>query len=523
MTHEPGCLPTIVPDDDCGEGFILVSDARGIVTWQPQSVLLDTAPADIAPLGTQAAGAIGKPADAGHVHPATGLVLATSLPLAIASGGTGSATQNFADLTTDQTIAGTKTFTGGVIVPEPSGASDAATKSYADAISLGLSGKFSAVAATTGSETFTISGGSVTQIDGTAVDGVSPGIGDFLLIKDAPAADGPGSAFSSQPGNGHYQVTGNTTNLSVSRAADMSGSNGPAGAYVFVEAGTVSAGDGFVVTTPAGAGAFTYGSGNIQFTQFTANPGTVTAGTGLTQTGTVISLTAPVAAASLPAATTTTQGAVILDGTAGDITSAGTQAAGAVGKAADAGHVHPATTIQPADIGAVAWTFPPYFTSAGMKPGAGNIGKLWLWMIRIPAAATITSINYSLDVAGTAVSNAFTGLYDSTGVRVAQCTTDQSANLTGTATDYAATLSSTYSAAPGLYRIGMVIGSAGTVPTFAALGQSLSQQFSNLGASSASHYMTATTAATGLTALPGSFTPSSLSAANIGLPCLVLS
>ena len=46
-------------------------------------------------------------------------------------------------------------------------------------------------------------------------------------------------------------------------------------------------------------------------------------------------------AAQLPAATTSVQGAVIIDGTASDIKPLGAQAAGAVGKPADAGHVHP--------------------------------------------------------------------------------------------------------------------------------------------------------------------------------------
>jgi hypothetical protein len=51
---------------------------------------------------------------------------------------------------------------------------------------------------------------------------------------------------------------------------------------------------------------------------------------------------AAIVAADLPAATTSTQGATIIDGTATDIVaSPGTQAAGAVGKVADAGHVHP--------------------------------------------------------------------------------------------------------------------------------------------------------------------------------------
>lgn len=50
---------------------------------------------------------------------------------------------------------------------------------------------------------------------------------------------------------------------------------------------------------------------------------------------------------TLPTATTSTAGVVQLDGTAADIAALGTQAAGATGKAADAGHVHPATGVLP--------------------------------------------------------------------------------------------------------------------------------------------------------------------------------
>ena len=65
----------------------------------------------------------------------------------------------------------------------------------------------------------------------------------------------------------------------------------------------------------------------------------------LTQTGNGSVSAAPawgtIAAGDLPAATTSTQGAVILDGTAGDIKPTSTAAAaGAAGKAADASHVH---------------------------------------------------------------------------------------------------------------------------------------------------------------------------------------
>lgn len=68
-----------------------------------------------------------------------------------------------------------------------------------------------------------------------------------------------------------------------------------------------------------------------------------------TQTGTGSVSAAPawstIVAGDLPGATTSVQGAVVLDGTAGDIQPLGASAnAGATGKAADAGHVHPNTS-----------------------------------------------------------------------------------------------------------------------------------------------------------------------------------
>ena len=42
-------------------------------TWTRASILIDATAGDIQPLGAQAAGSIGKAADAGHVHPTTGV------------------------------------------------------------------------------------------------------------------------------------------------------------------------------------------------------------------------------------------------------------------------------------------------------------------------------------------------------------------------------------------------------------------------------------------------------------------
>lgn len=176
-------------------------------------------------------------------------------------------------------------------VSDPTSAQDAATKNYVDSTAQGLSPKNSARCATTGAETYTIAAGSVTQISGTTVDGVSPAINDYILVKDAPSASGAGSANSTQPGNGLYIVTNATTNLTLSRAADMNAATEVPGAFVFVEGGTANATTGWVVSAPSTATGFTLGTNNIHWTQF-SGAGTYTAGTGLTLTGSQFSVSA---------------------------------------------------------------------------------------------------------------------------------------------------------------------------------------------------------------------------------------
>ena len=168
--------------------------------------------------------------------------------------------------------AGTNAFTGEVAGVTPTSSSSLATKGYVDGVAQGLSTKASVQAATTGSETYTITSGNVTQINGTTLDGVSVAVGDRILIKDAPAASGTGSGGSDQPGNGIYTVTGNTTNLSVSRASDLSGSVKPAGAFVLIEAGTANKGMGYTVIDPSTPDtAFTYGTNNIKWSIFSSS------------------------------------------------------------------------------------------------------------------------------------------------------------------------------------------------------------------------------------------------------------
>jgi hypothetical protein len=217
---------------------------------------------------------------------ATGLPLSTGVTgtLPVANGGTGTTTGSI-------TGTGALTFTAGgtntnvslapngtgtvdvtskriTNLAEPTGASDAATKNYVDNVSAGLSWKASVIAATVGTETFTISGGAVTQITGTTIDGQSPGVNDRILIKNAPAATGTGSSpETNQPANGIYTVTNATTNLTVSRASDADTPAELLQSVVFVRQGTVNVDNAFVLTTDT---ITTLNTTPLQFTTFSS-------------------------------------------------------------------------------------------------------------------------------------------------------------------------------------------------------------------------------------------------------------
>jgi hypothetical protein len=171
----------------------------------------------------------------------------------------------------------------------PTNAQDAATKAYVDSVKQALDIKDSARVATTGAESYTIVGGAVTQIAGTTIDGVAIAIGNRILIKNAPAATGAGagagSANTTQPANGLYVVTGNTTNLTVQRSADADvNADVTAGMFVFVAEGTANADNGYVLTTND---AITLNTTGLTFTQF-SGAGQIEAGNGLTKTGNTI-------------------------------------------------------------------------------------------------------------------------------------------------------------------------------------------------------------------------------------------
>jgi hypothetical protein len=174
---------------------------------------------------------------------------------------------------------------------DPTSAQDAATKAYVDAMKQALDIKDSARVGTTGAESYTIASGAVTQITGTSIDGVSLAIGDRILIMHAPAATGAGAGAgtpaTTQPANGIYEVTGNTTNLTVQRTVDANlSSEVSAGMFVFVTEGTSNADNGYVLTTND---PITLNTTGLTFTQF-SGAGQVTAGAGLTKSGNTLNV-----------------------------------------------------------------------------------------------------------------------------------------------------------------------------------------------------------------------------------------
>ena len=149
----------------------------------------------------------------------------------------------------------------------PSNSADVATKSYVDATKEGLDVKDSVRVATTANITI------ASDLNvGDTIDGVTLADGDRVLVKDQ----------SSGSENGIY-VAGATP----ARASDFDeDSEVTAGAFFFVEEGSVNADSGFVVSTD---GTITVDSTSIAFTQFSGT-GQIVAGDGLDKSGSTLSV-----------------------------------------------------------------------------------------------------------------------------------------------------------------------------------------------------------------------------------------
>ena len=149
----------------------------------------------------------------------------------------------------------------------PTADGDAASKSYVDGVAQGLDVKDSCVAATTANITI-----STALNNGDTLDGVSLSTNDRVLVKDQ----------SSASENGIYIV-----GSSPARADDMAAGSDAAGAFMFVESGTVNGDNGFVCSSDKGSAVV--GTNNLTFVQF-SGAGQITAGDGLDKSGNTLSL-----------------------------------------------------------------------------------------------------------------------------------------------------------------------------------------------------------------------------------------
>lgn len=160
---------------------------------------------------------------------------------------------------------GTFDFTSAVLqVATPTADSHAASKGYVDSQSQGLDVKDSVKAATTAN--ITLSG---TQ----TIDGISIVADDRVLVKDQSTASE----------NGIYLCKAGAW----ARSDDFAVGQAEAGAFCFVEQGTVNADNGFVCT--ADKGSDVVGTNNLPFAQF-SGAGQVTAGLGLTKSGNTLNV-----------------------------------------------------------------------------------------------------------------------------------------------------------------------------------------------------------------------------------------
>jgi len=151
---------------------------------------------------------------------------------------------------------------------DPTGDADAANKGYVDGVAQGLKVKDSVVATTTANGTL-----SSAFANGESIDGVTLQTGDRILIKDQTTA--------SQ--NGIYNVNASGA---PSRTTDMATGSNAAGAFVFVEQGTVNAENGFTCTSDTGSAVV--GTNNLTFAQF-SGAGQIIAGDGIAKSGNTLS------------------------------------------------------------------------------------------------------------------------------------------------------------------------------------------------------------------------------------------
>ena len=150
---------------------------------------------------------------------------------------------------------------------DPTADADAANKGYVDGVAQGLDIKDSVRAATTANITI-----SSALNNGDTLDGVSLSTNDRVLVKDQ----------SSASENGIYIV-----GSSPARADDLAAGADAAGAFTFVESGTVNGDNAFVCSSDKGSAVV--GTNNLTFVQF-SGAGQIVASDGLSKSGNTLSV-----------------------------------------------------------------------------------------------------------------------------------------------------------------------------------------------------------------------------------------
>ena len=150
----------------------------------------------------------------------------------------------------------------------PTAGTDGVNKNYVDGVSQGLDVKDSVKATTTANGTLASA-----FANGQTIDGITLATNDRILIKDQ----------STQTENGIYKVNASGA---PTRVDDLAAGADAAGAFVFVEQGTVNAENGFVCTSNKGSAVV--GTNNLVFSQF-SGAGQITAGNGLEKSGNTLS------------------------------------------------------------------------------------------------------------------------------------------------------------------------------------------------------------------------------------------
>ena len=158
-----------------------------------------------------------------------------------------------------------------------------ANKAYVDQVAQGLDAKPSARAATTANLATTYSNGTsgvgatltATTNGAIVLDGVSPSVGDRILVKDqtAGAQNGIYTVATQGSGSAAFVLTRATPE---DQPAELSG-----GSFIFVEEGTANGDNGYVFTH---TGAPTFGTTALDVTQF-SGAGQINAGAAMSKTG----------------------------------------------------------------------------------------------------------------------------------------------------------------------------------------------------------------------------------------------